>query len=82
MTLRTPLTPDVKSRPYLTIIPNRIPQQKTHTSLGNAKNAISYKVERNGTQWDMAVYEWVDGEWSLLWDIPEGTKEHELPWRK
>jgi hypothetical protein len=81
--VRTPLTPDVKSRPYLSIIPTRSPEQKTHTSLGHAKNAVNNKIWSGYShRHDMAIYEWVDNDWKLLYDIPAGTTENNLPWRK
>lgn len=30
---------------------------------------------------DVLVYELKDGEWSLLWDLKEGTLKSELPWK-
>ncbi|GAA2230398.1 hypothetical protein N1031_07035 [Herbiconiux moechotypicola] len=83
MTISTDLTPDVRQRPFLTVIPRRSPRQKTHVSLGYAKSAISDKVHyRIGAVCDMAVYEWRDEKWSLLWEIPRGTEYSALPWKE
>lgn len=70
----------VKVSPYLTVIPDRRPKQKTHANLGQAKNAIQYRMRSNVTYIDMAVYEWKNDEWSLLWEIPKGTGKDDLPW--
>lgn len=81
--MKPTLTPDVKIRPYLTILPYRSPEQKIHTTLGSAKSAVSYNCgDRRGTNQDMAIYEWKNDEWVLLWEIPEGTMYEDLPWRK
>lgn len=79
----TKLTP-IQSTPYLTIIPGRYrARQKTHRTLGHAKNAVLARYSWGpGLPEDVAIYEWRDGEWGLLWEIPKGTKENDLPWRK
>lgn len=81
------LSPTPKATPYLTIIPDRSPVQKTHTSLGHAKNALTYDKRREGTLW-----EWKDGEWSLLYTVTceQVRNEHykvtywtqTVPWRE
>lgn len=66
----------------MTVIPYRRPKQKAHINIGHAKNAVSFKVSRYvGAECDMELYELRDGEWSLLWTIPKGTMESELPWK-
>jgi hypothetical protein len=83
------LTPKTQARPYLTIIPNRSPREKTHVNIGHAKNAVQAKMSYRGaygyanyqTTVHIAVYEWLDNQWSLLWDIPSGTPESKLPWK-
>jgi hypothetical protein len=77
------LKPSTATRPYLTIIPIRTPREKTHTTLAHAKNAVSAKVHWSyGLSCDIAVYEWRDGDWSLLWDLPRGTLASALPWNQ
>lgn len=77
--MKPKLTPYI----YLTIIPRRWPEQKMHADLGHAKSAVSYNCgHRRGTNQDMAIYEWKNDEWVLLWEIPEGTEYEDLPWRK
>lgn len=79
------LVPQIK--PYLTIIEARTPKQKMHTSLGHAKNALTYDKSRSGTLW-----EWVDGEWVLLYTVtsyvvPASSNDYwkrykqDVPWR-
>lgn len=87
--------------PYLTMIPDRIPYQKTHRNLGEAKNAVAYHAGggrylreridgtftgqrkyvskvRGGQIWKLAE----DGKaYELLYDIPPGSYQNELPWR-
>lgn len=58
-----------KIDPYLTIIPGRTPEQKLHSKIGHAKNAFSQASYYKG-RWGQ-LFEWKDGEWSLLFDIPE-----------
>jgi hypothetical protein len=67
---------------HMTVIPFRRPLQKAHTNLGHAKAAISYKTGWRGAESDMELYELKDGEWSLLWKVPEGTAYNDLPWKK
>lgn len=74
-----------KVKPYLTIIEDRRPVQKMHSSLGHAKNAFTFDRSRAGTLW-----EWKDGDWSLLHTITRkrtntdyysGWKQS-IPWHK
>jgi hypothetical protein len=58
----------------------RSPEWKFHTNIGHAKNAVGqswYNGARGGQIWVLQ-----DGEWSLKWDIKEGTKKENLPWNK
>lgn len=75
-------SPQPKLTPYLTIIPDRRPVQKTHTNIGHAKNALNGRIGiyGRGASEDMELYEHVDGEWKLLYSIKKGEKE--APWRK
>jgi hypothetical protein len=71
----------------MTVIPWRSPVQKAHSSMGYAKAAINARVYSSGyggggAACDMQVFELVDNEWKLLWDIPKGTKKQDLPWNK
>lgn len=73
----------VQTFPYLTVIPDRIPQQKVHKNIGQAKNAVSYRASlhyKRGIPNDCQVYEWKDSQWVILWDIPAGTEVDEMPW--
>lgn len=80
MTLTPGPSPQPKFHPYLSVIPHRRPEQKTHTSIGHAKNAINGKMSRyRGATEDMQIYEYLDGGWSLLYSLKEGDME--VPWR-
>lgn len=60
------------STPYLTVILDRRPVQKVHTKLAHAKLAFD-QFEGGGLypgRWGK-IYEQKDGEWVLLYDIPE-----------
>ncbi len=66
---------------YMTIIPDRWPRRKIHTSIGQAKNAIGYTLRynqaRGGELWEIAEPENI-----LLYSVPPGTHADDLPWRK
>lgn len=76
--------------PYLSVMENRSPEQKLHSNLGHAKNAIGqgggYDY-RNDKYVRMArggqIYEWdpIHNEWKLLYDVPARTPVSELPWK-
>lgn len=68
--------------PYLTTIPDRSPSQKAHTSLGQAKKAVSYRLHGGELAVVCIIHEWVDSKgWVVKWRIPAGTKGEDLPWR-
>lgn len=73
-------SPQPKFMPYLSIIPNRRPEQKTHTNIGHAKNAVNDKLGYRGASCDMQIFEYRDNGWELLYDIKKGDLEP--PWRK
>jgi hypothetical protein len=75
MTLETP-----QISPYLTIIPDRAPRQKSHASLGQAKKAVLNRLSIEGLSTDIRVYKWADSGWQLLWEIKKGTLREEMPW--
>jgi hypothetical protein len=79
------LQPAIKVYPFLTVIPNRHPAQKLHTSLGHAKNAVHARMfyVRNGgyaTTVPIQLYKYENDDWVLLYDIPSGTRKDDLPW--
>lgn len=72
--------------PYLTVIEGRKPKQKLHKRISDAKNAFDTpkpnpvlyggnKHQRNYTHGWGQLYEWVDGEWKLLYDVRQPTAE-------
>lgn len=88
--------------PYLTVIPGRRPEQKVHKRLSDAKNAFDtprandkIKVPYGALYYNQhthgwgQLYEWVDGEWSLLLEVPQPSvitdkypyHEDTRPWR-
>lgn len=81
--MATEITVPTAPRPfgYLTVIPRRTPKQKAHYDLGHAKNAIRARCNwGRGTDCDTQVFELVDGDWKLLWNIPRGTLREDFPW--
>jgi hypothetical protein len=73
--------PQPKFTPYLSIIPHRKPQQKTHSNIGHAKNAVNGKWNTwRGAECDMQIFEFSDDGWQLLYDIKRGDTEP--PWRE
>lgn len=70
-----------KSMVYATEIPSRSPKFKAHAKLGQAKQAVSVRLSwGRGTDCEVKVYQFVNGDWELLWTIPQGTKKEDLPW--
>lgn len=70
--------------PYLTVIPGRRPEQKVHTSINAAKNAFgpgrrndNLRSPHGGRYYSLNTHGWgqlyqmVDGEWELLYDVPQ-----------
>lgn len=88
----TPPKPELK--PVMTNIPLRNPQWKQHRNIGQAKSAITnsvsgsngpgsgYYSHKNDEDNPLQVYELVDGDWKLLWEIQRRTPKSELPWNK
>lgn len=70
----------LRPQPYMSVVPSRSPTQKAHMSIGHAKSAVGAKLSTyHGSYSDMAIYEWKEGGWELLYDIPKGTKV--APWK-
>lgn len=65
--------PEPKVFPYLTIIPGRRPEQKMHEKIGHAKNAFEQHPGSGYRCRYGKLYQYIDGEWVLLYDIPEQT---------
>lgn len=83
----------LKPKVWATIIPTRStkPPVSLHTSVSHAKNAVSatysrrYDFDTGRGGYPLAeseVYELVDGEWVLRWEIADGTYPNDLPWKK
>ena len=74
--------------PFMTVIPGRRPEQKVHKRLSDAKNAFATpkpnKFFRKGkfaygtTHGWGQLYEFKDGDWQLLYEVPQPTDEHEI----
>jgi hypothetical protein len=83
MTTPDPRLSPARATPYLTVIPDRLPKQKVHASLGHAKNAINYRDQwRTGIPSDCVIFEWKDDAWQVLYEIPKGTHGGDMPWNK
>lgn len=78
----TQIPKPLRPQPYMSVVPNRSPEQKAHMSLGHAKSAVGSKINQygHGSYYDMAIYEWKDGDWEILYDVPKGTKV--APWHE
>lgn len=68
--------------PYATIIPDRVPRQKAHASLGQTKKAVLFRLRDEALGTPVKVYKWTATGWELLWDIAEGTPREAMPWLK
>jgi hypothetical protein len=73
----------LKPSSWRTVVPGRSPKLKSHTTLGNAKAAVSSRVYGdNGATVEMSI--WQDnptnGDFVLLHVIPAGTPKSQLPW--
>lgn len=67
--------------PYLTVIPDRTPRQKAHTSLGQARKAVLFRLDINDKlSLPCRIYKWSGLGWELLWDIPADTERKAMPW--
>lgn len=66
--------------PYLTIIPDRVPRQKAHMTLGQAKKAVLFRLQDEALSTPVKAYKWTDSGWELMWDITEGTRREAMPW--
>lgn len=80
--MRKPLPLPVRPTPYMSVVPERRPEQKAHMSIGHAKSAVGAKLNNygHGSSYDMAIYEWKDNGWELLYDVPKGTSV--APWHE
>lgn len=81
-TLPTP-PPPPKIPPYLSYVGGRRENFKTHNNIGHVKNAIGHFIsDREGgiVGQDLFVWEVKNGEYEIMWNIPAGTKNTELPW--
>lgn len=85
MTVDLSIRPEVKPKPYMTVIPERWPRQKLHSTIGQAKAAATTPghryVGRDQVAKDVAIYEWNSSteEWDLLYELHTGDF---MPWRK
>jgi hypothetical protein len=78
----------IKVTPFMSIVEGRTPRQKVHTHLAHAKNAFDplkinkkiVEISPNGMRWVRhthgwgAIFEHKDGEWKLLFEIPQPTE--------
>lgn len=82
-----------KILPYLTVVPGRHPENKMHTILGHAKNAVQGYPKSGGFRWNRElrcgnvcggqVYRWnyEIHDWELLYEIEPGSWKADLPWK-
>jgi hypothetical protein len=83
MTTPTPPEPP-KIPPFLSYVAGRSGKEfRTHTNIGHAKLSIGHFIGSRPGQTasrDLFVWHVVDGQYELLWTIPRGTPNTELPW--
>lgn len=82
MTLPIPPKPPVPPK-YLSFIRSRRDNFKTHNNIGHAKTALGNFINSNegGTVGEnLFVWELKDSEYELMWNIPAGTLNTDLPW--
>lgn len=82
----TDLLKQPEPMPYLSVVIGRTPKQKLHKRISDAKNAFStsrYNPDTQNHSWRRGtthawgqIYEWVDGQWVLLYDVPQPTEDH------
>lgn len=61
------------------------PRFRVFSNLGDLKNSFNYQVGGygdNGAIANAKVLENVGGDWYVLYDVPAGTKNADLPWMK
>lgn len=66
--------------PFMTIIPDRNPKNKTHLTLGQAKKAVLVRMSGDELDVPCMVYKWEPTGWERVWKIDAGTKRDDLPW--
>lgn len=79
--MTAPTPPDPPAVPkYMTYLPSRSPQFKTHSNIGHVKNAI--RGGRGHWRGDIMLYayELKDGKYEVMWEIPGNAKLEDLPW--
>ncbi|MGN6653822.1 MAG: hypothetical protein ACTHJ9_00605 [Rhodanobacter sp.] len=71
--------------PYLSVISSREPRRKAHETVADVKRAVAVRLRKDHytktrvLEEAVLVYQWREG-WDLVWRIPAGTYEDELPW--
>lgn len=66
------LKPRTKQPPYLTVIEDRSPREKAHTSRGLAHSAIKGRFYSGRVGASMALYVWSEDHWELLHELTKG----------
>lgn len=74
---------EMKSHTYMSAVKNRINYQ-CHRSeaLPGQEDVPYYQRKYRRFYKEVFVLENVDGEWYVLYHVPEGTEEDDLPWKK
>jgi hypothetical protein len=53
---------------------------KTHRTLSGARNSLNNRAKRSSGWKQGFILESVDGEWYVLYHVPEGARYEDLPW--
>jgi hypothetical protein len=75
----------VTDAPFLTVVTSREPRRKAHESISDVKRAVAVRLRKDHytkarvLEEAVLVYQWRES-WDLVWRIPAGTYEDDLPW--
>lgn len=73
-----PVTIPRDGEPYMTLIPGRSQERKSHPTLEEAKDALRWYYWPDRFREDMALYKWAGVEWLKMFEVSKGQKD--IPW--
>lgn len=74
---------EMKSHTYMSAVKNRINYQcHRREALPGQEEVPYYQRKYRSFYKEVFILENVDGEWYVLYHVPEGTEEDDLPWKK
>lgn len=79
--------PAEKAPKYAVYVESYRPSFRTFTRMSDAKQSFYYQTNLVGwfrnsalTSYDAKILEFIDGDWYVRYDVPQGTKKSDLPW--